>query len=126
MTALEKIALGEKFSFNGNGTGTYGAAVLPTPSSDHITLADGNWYDHDYNAYAPADVPSKVARTYYASKFIAAGDDSTMVFVKNGTLRQIAVALRHKNGKGDTMYPSEFAEEVLVLNDFSAAEGVSY
>lgn len=115
MTALEKIALGEKFSFNGNGTGTYGAAVLPTPSSDHITLADGNWYDHDYNAYAPADVPSKVARTYYASKFIAAGDDSTMVFVKNGTLRQIAVALRHKSGKSDTMHPSEFAEEVLAL-----------
>lgn len=126
MTSLEKITLGKKFSFNGNGTGAYDAAVLPAPSSDNIPLADGSWYDHDYNAYAPADVPSKVARTYYASKFIAADDDNTMVFVKNGTLRQIAVALRHKSGKSDTLYPSEFAEEVLVLNDFSAAEGVSY
>lgn len=112
MYKLEKITIGSNFRF----TDTSGnSCVLPAPSSDNIPLADGNWYDHDYNAYAPADVPSKVARTYYASKFIAAGDDDTMVFVKNGTLRQIAVALRHKNGKSDTMYPSDFAEEVLAL-----------
>jgi surface protein len=113
LTALKKITLRETLSFNGNGASD--AAVLPTPPADNIPLADGNWYDHDYNAYAPADVPSKVARTYYASKLIAAGDDDTMVFVKNGTLRQIAVALRHKTGKSDTMHPSEFAEEVLAL-----------
>ena len=117
MSNLQKVVLGEKFSFNGNGTNTNTntPAILPTPSSNYIPLADGNWYDSDLNAYTPADVPSNVARTYYASKFIAVGDDDEMVFVRNGTLKQIAFALRHKNGKTDTMYPSAFAEEVLAL-----------
>ena len=107
---LQKFALGDKFGFWGDIS-----LILTAPSSTYIPYADGNWYDYDYNAYAPADIPSNVARTYYASKFIAAGDDDEMVFVKNGTLRKIAVALRYKNGKSDTMLPSEFADEVLAL-----------
>lgn len=59
MTALKKVTLGAKFAFKG--------AVLPTPSSTHIPGADGNWYDRDRNAYAPAAIPSNTARTYYAS-----------------------------------------------------------
>jgi surface protein len=110
MNNLQKIALGDKFSFTGDIS-----VIMSVPSSTYIPYADGRWYDYDYNTYALADIPNNVARTYYASKFIAAEDDKEMVFVKNGTLRKMAVALRHKNGKTDTMYPSEFAEEVLAL-----------
>lgn len=102
---LEKFTVGEKFDITD--------LQIPAPSSEYIPYADGNWYDYDYNAYT--DIPPNVERTYYSSKFIAAGDDNTMVFVKNGTLRKMAVAIRHKSGKSDTMLPSEFAEEVLAL-----------
>ena len=107
---LQKATFGEKFGFVGDIS-----KVLYAPSADYIPYADGNWYDHDYNAYAPTAIPSNVARTYYASKFIAADDDDEMVFVRNGTLRKMAVAIRHKNGKTDTMIPSAFADEVLAL-----------
>ena len=114
-TYLEKIVMGEKCNFLHDHH-------LPAPSSDHIPFADGKWYDYDYNAYSSEDIPGNVARTYYASKFIAAGADDRMVFVKNGTLRQIAFALRVKNNKTDAMYPSTFAEEVLALDVESAIE----
>ena len=35
--------------------------------------ADGKWYDTDGNGYAPADVPSNKAMTYYASKDLVPG-----------------------------------------------------
>ena len=62
MQRLEKITLGEKFTFQGDGTTTEPShyAVLPTP-------ADGYWYNTNGTAYAPADVPSLTADTYYAS-----------------------------------------------------------
>ena len=107
---LEKITLSESFKVDNTENATFYAT-----DANYITLADGNWYDSELNAYAPTDIPSNVARTYYASKFIAVGDDDEMVFVRNGTLKQLAFALRHKNGKTDTMYPSAFAEEVLSL-----------
>lgn len=104
---IEKISVSDTFRFNDS--------ILEATSAEYIPYADGNWYDYDYNGYAPADIPSNVARTYYASKFLAADDDDTMVFVRNGTLRKMAVAVRHKSGKSDTMLPSEFAEEVLAM-----------
>ena len=104
-TNLEKITIGENFNFI--------SGVIPTPSADYIPHADGNWYDFEGNAYAT--IPSNEERTYYASKFLAADDDDNMVFIRNGTLRKLAVAIRHKNGKTDTMYPSVFADEVLTL-----------
>lgn len=107
---LEKVTLGERFKVDHTDYATFDVT-----NAEYIPYADGNWYDSDYNAYAPAEIPSNVARTYYASKFIAADDDDTMVFVRNGTLRKMAVALRHKSGKTDTMLPSEFAEAVLAL-----------
>lgn len=67
MRCLKKIALGENFSFNGDGTTTANAAVLPTPNPAYIKGADGNWYDSERNAYAPATIPNKTAGTYYAS-----------------------------------------------------------
>lgn len=108
---LEKITLGGGFNVNNDTT----TATFTATDAEHIPYADGNWYDHNYNAYTPTDIPSGVARTYYASKLIAADDDDTMVFVRNGTLRKLAVAIRHKNGKTDTMLPSAFADEVLAL-----------
>lgn len=104
---LEKISVNETFRFTDSG--------LEVPTAEYIPCADGNWYDSDYNAYAPADIPSGVAGTYYASKFLAADDDDTMVFIRNGTLRKMAVAIRHKSGKTAEMYPSAFADEVLAL-----------
>jgi surface protein len=61
-TSLSKITLGENFSFNGDGTTTDPShhALLPTPAS-------GFWYSSDGTAYAPADVPSRKADTYYAT-----------------------------------------------------------
>lgn len=108
---LEKIKLGEGFKVTSDTT----TATFTATNVEYIPYADGNWYDSDYNAYAPADIPSGVARTYYASKFLAADGDDTMVFIRNGTLRKLAVAIRHKSGKSDTMLPSAFAEEVLAF-----------
>ena len=68
MNLLEEIMLGDTFSFTGNGITTSSKiAVLPTPSTEYIPGADGNWYSSAGTAYAPADVPSNVADTYYAS-----------------------------------------------------------
>ena len=59
MRSLEKITLGEKFSFNGDGTTTSSIAVLPTPTS-------GYWYTKDGKAYAPNAIPNRTAAVYYA------------------------------------------------------------
>lgn len=61
---LEKVTLGDKFSFKGNG-GAY--CTLPNPSSDYIDDADGYWYALDGTAFTPDRVPSLKAATYYAS-----------------------------------------------------------
>ena len=65
MVRLERITLGAKFSFNGEGLTE--KAVLPTPDATYITdkNVDGKWYNTETNVgYAPADVPSKTAATY--------------------------------------------------------------
>ena len=51
------------------GTNEY----LPTPDSTYIAGADGKWYDTDGNGYAPADIPTGKAATYYASKDLVPG-----------------------------------------------------
>ena len=68
MNSLEKVTLGSKFNFNGDGSTS---AVLPTPSSAYIPNADGKWYTADGRSYAPAKIPNKTADTYYASKELA-------------------------------------------------------
>ena len=62
MYELQEVKLGANFKFVGTG------GELPTPLGDYITGADGSWYNSAGTAYAPADVPSNVADTYYASK----------------------------------------------------------
>jgi hypothetical protein len=68
MNSLERIVLGENFSFNGDGTTTVvkNVAVLPTPSNQYIPHATGVWYNTARETFAPANVPSYVAGTYYA------------------------------------------------------------
>ena len=64
---LEKIILGENFSFNGDGTTTVAEniAVLPTPSAELIEGANGNWYTADGTAYTASEIPNRTAATYY-------------------------------------------------------------
>lgn len=65
MKYLEKITLGDKFSFQGNGSTS---CTLPTPSASYIQYADGQWYDAATKmGYAPARVPSNTAATYLAA-----------------------------------------------------------
>ena len=60
---LQEITLGAKWKW----VGTNG--YLPTPSNTDIPGADGKWYaESDGAGYAPADIPSNKADTYYASK----------------------------------------------------------
>ena len=77
------------FGENWKWVGTNG--YLPTPSSAYITGADGKWYDTDGNGYAPADIPSNKAMTYYASKnllpqaqafAVYSADDGSLNFYK--------------------------------------------
>ena len=64
---LQLVMLGDKWQW----VGTKG--YLPTPDPQYITGADGKWYDTDGNGYAPADIPSNKAMTYYASKDLVPG-----------------------------------------------------
>lgn len=82
-TKLQEATFGENWKW----VGTNG--YLPTPSSTYITGADGKWYDTDGNAYAPADIPSNKAMTYYASKdllpqafAVYSADDQSLNFYK--------------------------------------------
>lgn len=100
LTSLEKITLGENFSFNGDGTAT--PAVLPTPDATYISGADGNWYDKDGNAYASDSIPNG-AGTYYA--FIDLIDIKYLI--NHSTMLKFAMALREKTGGTDRYTPDE-------------------
>ena len=56
---------------------------LPTPTSTYITGADGKWYAaSDGVGYAPSEIPSNKADTYYASSLLSpwvAGDASISI-----------------------------------------------
>ena len=70
---LKELTLGTKYKFVGTN------AMLPTPSSTYIPLADGNWYDtKDWKAYTPTALTSLTrteTRTYVAVKL---GDTLTL------------------------------------------------
>ena len=66
MDSLNEVSLGSKFKFVGT------SPFLPDQTG-HVTGADGKWYDTDGNGYAPADIPSNKAMTYYASKDLVPG-----------------------------------------------------
>lgn len=66
MDSLNEVSLGSKFKFVGT------SPFLPDQTG-HVAGADGKWYDTDGNGYAPADIPSNKAMTYYASKDLVPG-----------------------------------------------------
>ena len=82
MDSLNEVSLGSKFKFVGT------SPFLPDQTG-HVAGADGKWYDTDGNGYAPADVPSNKAMTYYASKdllpkafAVYSDDDQSLNFYK--------------------------------------------
>lgn len=84
MDSLNEVSLGSKFKFVGT------SPFLPDQTG-HVAGADGKWYDTDGNGYAPADVPSNKAMTYYASKDLVpqktafavySADDNSLDFYK--------------------------------------------
>ena len=82
---LQKVTFGENWKW----VGTDG--YLPTPSSTHITGADGKWYDSDGNGYAPADIPSNKAMTYTAvppktAFAVYSADDNSLNFYKRASV----------------------------------------
>ena len=100
MTHLQQVTFGSNWKW----VGTNG--YLPTPSSTYITGADGKWYDTDSNGYAPADVPSNKAMTYYASKdllpkafAVYSYDDQSLSFYKRSA---VPAAGEQFNGKTAT------------------------
>ena len=66
MDSLSEVSLGSKFKFVGT------SPFLPDQTG-HVAGADGKWYDTDGNGYAPADIPTGKAATYYASKDLVPG-----------------------------------------------------
>lgn len=66
MTCLERLTLGEKWTFN--GAGTTRLTSPDAPRADTIPGADGFWYTVDGTAYAPEEIPNYKAATYYAVK----------------------------------------------------------
>lgn len=89
MSRLEKITLGENFTFLGDGTSSE-TGSLPTPSSTYVTGADGNWYTIDGTAYAVADVPNLTAATYYASMDVV----NSKKYISYGNLRDYTDLLK--------------------------------
>ena len=81
MTSLEKITLGEKFTFEGDGTAdTKYYGVLPTPTI-------GYWYTVDGTQYAPADIPNLTSNTYYATMAIAIWDRDSKKYMHLSAMR---------------------------------------
>ena len=86
MDSLNEVSLGSKFKFVGTNP------FLPDQTG-HVAGADGKWYDTDGNGYAPADVPSNKAMTYYASKdllpkafAVYSDDDQSLNFYKRSAV----------------------------------------
>lgn len=111
---LKKVTLGPNFSINGDGTNTAAGnkLILPTPSTDYISGADGMWYTINGDSYAPNGVKDRTKETYYASFDIVADLD---IIVKNGNLIDAARAIREKNGTTNRYTPSEFGAAIRAI-----------
>ena len=112
MPNLERLSVSATFPF----TDSKGQSCSIAAPPNNLPYATGYWQDLYGKSYALDKLADNPTRVYYASAYVVAGDDNERVSVKNGTLRQIAIALRYKNGNSDAKYyPSEFADEVLAL-----------
>ena len=112
MYSLQKIILGEKFSFTGSGSSK---GSLPITNPSYINGADGNWYDVNGNSIAPSEVPDNMFGVYYATPAIAEEDSNQMVLIRKGNLMKTAIAIRTRSGIGKGYDPSEFAEAILQI-----------
>lgn len=112
---LKKVKLGPNFAINGDGSNTTAAnkLILPTPSTDYITGADGNWYAFNGDPYAPNAIPDRTADIYFASFPLCQDQD---VIVKNGSMIDTAKAIREKNGATTKYNPSQFGTAIRALN----------
>ena len=112
---LKKVILGSNFAINGDGTNTTAAnkLILPTPSATYIDGADGMWYNLISESFAPNAMKDKTAETYYASLDIVYNTD---VIVKNGSLIDVAKAIREKNGTTEHYTPAQFGAAIRALN----------
>ena len=99
---LRKVTIGENWKW----IGPYG--YLPTPSSAHITGADGKWYDAEGNGYAPADIPSNKAMTYYASKNLLPRAAASV----EGTEDTTIAPLYEEQGNGNALSVSSESDEL--------------
>lgn len=111
---LKKVKLGPNFSINGNGTNTTAGnkLILPTPSTNYIAGADGNWYAFNGDPYAPNAIPDRTADTYFASFPLCQNED---VIVKNGSLIDVAKAIKEKNGATAKYTPAQFGAAIRAL-----------
>lgn len=57
---LRKLLLGDSFSIMSD-------TDIPAPSANYVPGADGYWYNSSGDAFAPSEIPSNVADTYYSS-----------------------------------------------------------
>jgi surface protein len=113
LTSLKMLKVGNKFIFDGNEVTE--PLVMPAPA---VSGNDGHWYDADGNQYAPEDIPSGTANTYYAAINLI---DITYA-IKKGTLIGIANAVREKTGSTEKMTPNEIINEI---HNISVGDGVN-
>lgn len=99
---LEKIILGENFSFIDADGKT--SCVLPTTNSDYIPEADGKWYTYDGVGYVPSEVPNCVAQTYYAVNL------EKDLLIKYKTMYNIAEAIRSISSSDKKYTPAGIIE----------------
>lgn len=121
---LEKITLGPNFSFNGNGS--CNRTTLPNQTGAYVPGADGNWYTRHREAYAPADVPSNKAATYYATLDMV---NDLEYLIKNGSMLDIADAIRAKANITDYLNVQEMIgaiDGIVGVNDLIDAEEVEF
>ena len=94
-TKLQEVAFGEKWKW----VGTDG--LLPAPSPQYIDGADGLWHaKSDGAAYAPKDIPSGKADTYYAvmpaAFAVYSADDNSLDFYKRAEVPAVGSTFEGK------------------------------
>lgn len=103
---LERVILGENFSFNGDGTCT-AKAILPTPNNEHIPNTKGLWYNEEtLEQYESADIPNRTVATYTCIPI--------NVIVKHDTLYDIATVAKKMTGTTNKLTPSN---AIIAIND---------
>ena len=94
-TKLQEVSFGAAWKW----VGTNG--FLPAPSSSYIAEADGKWHaKSDGAAYAPADIPSNKADTYYAvmptAFAVYSADDNSLDFYKRAEVPAVGSTFEGK------------------------------